>query len=148
MIYTALRMWRYNVFLPSLNLTFCLYSRFMSHIIYTKFLFSNNITTLSLGRYFCWYAPGMSKVSTYLYSYESISMVDRIPSRVIVGDFYFSLSTSILTFNLSLLFTWMIFTSMIPFRFYSDVRESGSKPLITFISSICLYYLNITYISL
>ena len=155
--YIALIMRRYNVFLPSLNMKCCLYLVFALHIISTHFPSSNNIVDLSLGRSVCRYAPGTSKLTTFLSLCASITMVSRSPSRVIIGNFppYWVTNllwsdplAHILTFNFLLLFSFVRLTDLRDFWLFSAVMDSGPTPLSTYIYSIYLYSLNKTDIAL
>ena len=80
-------------------------------------------------------------------------MIYNRPSRVIVGDFSSSIGKNtpcgapflhILHFNVPLLFIFIRLTDLCAFHFCFAMSESGLTPLSTYISSICLYSLNMT----
>ena len=87
---------------------------------------NNSSVNLCFGRSICRYTPCMSKLYTFIYSYASITMIDNMPSRVIVGDFDYSIDTNlrcgypfthILTLNLPLLFSFIRLTALSAFCF-------------------------------
>ena len=103
------------------------------------------------------YAPGTSKISTYLPSCELIMRLLNKYSREMLGDDAPSLAMDhlwvrpcahVLPFSFTLHFSFIRFIVRSAPFFYDLVRLSGSSALITFMSSICVYSLYMATISI